>query len=588
MSIAASGYNINSEYHFPLGSLVADGVDYLGLLCPNYKNAYTAREKAARAFAKTLSLGVFPCALALDTLYLAGASAYENMRWALARTPEETAKRSELAEKCSKAVFKGMRGLLASPMNVIALPMNMSISDMITMHFQTAERTSDVIRPYGKLYKSNAEKRFPKSEEEVVEIIKEAREHHRKISIVGAGYAQGKQTLPPADHDICLNLANFNKIEIDSQNKQVTVGAGVRWQDLQNEADKQGLSVLVQQASNVFSIGGSVGGANCHGWDHRWGSVGNTVVSMKVVKPDGEIVTVKPGDELFGLVVGGYGLFGVITEVTLKLTENVPLMAWGEKVDIDKYIEYYRMIQSNPGNHMHLYRLSIAPNKLLKEGYAQNYSVGNTFRHQSDNLINEPSEGTVMDRIKLQFGRNFPSVVDWHWKSEVKDILTTKVAKRNEIMRPPIEASFNNHSVSSTEWLQEYFLPAEHLADFIRYLGETLEKNQVRLLNCSVRPVNQDHLSKMGYAKDGERFAVVLFFSQYLQDDQVNKTRNWVREVVDKVIEMKGSYYLPYMHFPTRDQFLKCYPQNQEIMQKKKIYDPDCIFQNQLYTEYYT
>ncbi len=30
--------------------------------------------------------------------------------------------------------------------------------------------------------------------------------------------------------------------------------------------------------------------------------------------------------ELFSLALGGYGLFGVITEVTLKVSDNVPLV----------------------------------------------------------------------------------------------------------------------------------------------------------------------------------------------------------------------------------------------------------------------
>lgn len=570
----------HNTYHFPIGALVADGIDYLGLVCPHYKHAKDSREKASRALAYVLSLGCFPFALSLDMLYLTTASIYENMRYSLARTPEEAASRFKSLQNCSAARNKCLRGILATPQNLFG-------TDMTTMHFQTCERISDIIRSYGKLYASRAEKFFPKTVEEVSEIVKLAKEQKRKISIRGAGYAQGKQTIPPADHDICLDLAHFKKIEIDVKNKQATVGAGVRWKELQDQADKHGLAILVQQASNVFSIGGSVGGANCHGWDHRWGSVGNTVLSMQVVKPNGQIVIVKPEDELFKLVVGGYGLFGVITEVTLQLTENSSLLSWGEKVEIDDYVEYYKMIRSNPGHHMHLYRLSISPKGLLKEGYAQNYSVGNMFKNQTTNLVGENAEGSLKDRVMLQFARHFPSMVNYWWDHEKKDILIPKKAMRNEIMRPPIEASFNNHSVSTTEWLQEYFVPGEHLAEFIHFLGDILQKNEVQLFNCSVRPVNQDNTSLMAYAKDGERFAVVLFFSQFLQEDHVNKTRCWVKEVVNKLIELKGTYYLPYMHFPTREQFQKCYPQYQEVLEKKKTYDPDSIFENQLYNEYY-
>lgn len=283
--------DIQDQYHFPFGSLIADGVDYLGLLCPHHKDAKNTREKVARVLARTLSLGVFPFALGLDMVYLTSASIVENMLYALAKTPEQFAERHKIAQNCSEARNKCLKGLLAFPQNLFG-------ADMITMHFQTPGH-SDIIRPYGKLYKSNAQRVVPNSVEEIIETIKHAKDQNRKISIKGVGYAQGKQTLPPNDCDICIDLDRFKKIEIDPKSKQATVGAGVRWRDLQEKADKHGLAILVQQASNVFSIGGSVGGANCHGWDHRWGSVGNTILSMQVVKPSGEVVTIKPGGIFF-------------------------------------------------------------------------------------------------------------------------------------------------------------------------------------------------------------------------------------------------------------------------------------------------
>lgn len=578
----------SNPYHCPLGSLVADGVDYLGLLCPSYKDAKDSREKASRVLSYALSLGVFPWALGLDMIYLKAFGFYERMRAYLARTPEENTDRHEQAQNCNELFFKCLRGFIATPQSLFG-------ADIVTIHFLEPERTHDIIRPYGKLYASHAQRVCPTSEQEVVMYVNLARSQSRKISIKGAGYAQGKQTLPPADHDLCIDLHKFKKIEIDTQSKVAVVGAGVRWGNLQAEADKHGLAILVQQASNVFSIGGSIGGANCHGWDFRWGSIGNTVQWMKIVRSNGQVETVKQGDELFNLALGGYGLFGIILEVGLQLTDNSKLLCWGEKVDINKYVEYYKTkIQPRSEHHMHLFRLSISPKGilsdgsvgLLSEGYAQNYTLHDSEAHTTENLVNEAPEGSLKDRIMLQCARHFPFLVDWWWKRERQDILTHKTAMRNEIMRPPIEAAFNNHSVSCAEWLQEYFLPGEHLADFIHYLGKVLTKNEVKLLNCSVRPVIQDKYSVMGYAKDGERFAVVLFFTQYLQEDHVNKTRQWVRDVVDKVIEMKGTFYLPYMHFATRDQFRKCYPQYELILKKKEEYDCDSIFENGLYVEY--
>lgn len=75
------------------------------------------------------------------------------------------------------------------------------------------------------------------------------------------------------------------------------------------------------QSQNIFTIGGSLS-ANAHGRDIRYGSLIDTVRSFTLLKADGEIITVKPSDDLFTAVIGGYGLFGVILDVELSLTKD--------------------------------------------------------------------------------------------------------------------------------------------------------------------------------------------------------------------------------------------------------------------------
>lgn len=57
------------------------------------------------------------------------------------------------------------------------------------------------------------------------------------------------------------------------------------------------------QSQNIFTIGGSLS-ANAHGRDIRYGSLIDTVRSFRLLKADGEIVTVKPDDDLFSAVIG--------------------------------------------------------------------------------------------------------------------------------------------------------------------------------------------------------------------------------------------------------------------------------------------
>ena len=78
-----------------------------------------------------------------------------------------------------------------------------------------------------------------------------------------------------------------------------------------------------------FSVGGTLA-VNAHGITTDY-CFAESVVSLRLVTPSGEVLVCSRDSaearcrELFSLVLGGYGLFGVIAEVTLKTSENTCL-----------------------------------------------------------------------------------------------------------------------------------------------------------------------------------------------------------------------------------------------------------------------
>jgi FAD/FMN-containing dehydrogenase len=59
--------------------------------------------------------------------------------------------------------------------------------------------------------------------------------------------------------------------------------------------------------------------------DHQAGALAKSIKSMKVMLADGSLqtVSVTQNKDLFNLVVGGYGLFGVIVEAELDIADNL-------------------------------------------------------------------------------------------------------------------------------------------------------------------------------------------------------------------------------------------------------------------------
>jgi hypothetical protein len=72
------------------------------------------------------------------------------------------------------------------------------------------------------------------------------------------------------------------------------------------------------------------------------GRLSTSVKSLEVVLADGSVVEASPNQysNIFNGVIGGYGGLGVITEVTLALTDNAKLKRQDRTISIGDYRRY--------------------------------------------------------------------------------------------------------------------------------------------------------------------------------------------------------------------------------------------------------
>jgi FAD/FMN-containing dehydrogenase len=131
----------------------------------------------------------------------------------------------------------------------------------------------------------------------------------------------GGHTLYPGA--LVLDMLSFDQMSLDSGRRILTVGAGARWAEIVPFLDHQGFAVAVMQSNNDFTVGGSLS-VNCHGWQHNSRPIASTVESFRLAAATGKIMTCSRTEnpQLFSLVLGGYGLFGVILDVRLRVVPN--------------------------------------------------------------------------------------------------------------------------------------------------------------------------------------------------------------------------------------------------------------------------
>lgn len=482
---------------------------------------------------------------------------------------------------------------------LLFIPLNIYNPSAVSGFFLKNPSSPQEIRPFGveEIYGKKIDQvYYPSTVEEIQNLVLKAKREKRQISVVGAGMSQGGQTLPPNAQGIAINTKFLNRISFSEDGTMVIAQAGAVWEKIQAEADLRGKSIIVKQASDIFSVGGSIG-INCHGWAHDWGSIASTVESIDIIDAEGRLRTLTPQDEEFGCFFGTLGYFGVVVNAKIKLTDNEYLYEKTSVVPLDRFTEEYE--QNIKGKDIPLFggRLILDPldGSPLREVYMVRYEKDLTAPSQVPPRFTEEAEkGTRLERMALQAIGHLPlsyekSLISAFWRREAKRMLKGGRISRNEALHPPIKA-FNmlRHSRVHTQWLQEYFIKKENLPNFLRFLGSELKANDVRLINATIRPTPQDDISILPYAEQ-DRYAVVISFSQTKTDREIAKTQSWMQRVNDYVISSGDRYYQAYMPFATQADFEKAYGKEpvDKLRALKRKYDPEHRFGNAHTAKYF-
>jgi decaprenylphospho-beta-D-ribofuranose 2-oxidase len=445
-----------------------------------------------------------------------------------------------------------------------------------------------LITDYSRLHPVKVERVVPGREErQLIDLLQEAKAKHLTVSIAGQRHSQGGHTY--YKDGIVVDMTAFNQIlSVDPQTKKIRVQAGATWKDVQDAVNPYGLSVKTMQSQNIFTVGGSIS-INAHGRDIRNGSLIKSVESFRLLAADGRILQVSRTEnaDLFPLALGGYGLFGIILDVTLTLTEDEVYRVATEETSVGAYADYFQSkVRADPDIHMHIARISVAPDGYLSDMYAINYRVDKSLPLTAHNALKTREDWVVPTKLLFNLNR----ISDWG-KNALWSLQKTYFAKqrntvisRNNAMRSESEF-MDYHEAGKNDLLQEYFIPTGELAGFVEDLKSVLPREKLNLLNITVRYVNRDQEASLSYARE-DMFALVCLFNVPLSDEGQAETRQGIRHLIDKVILHRGTYYLPYAGYPTLEQFRAAYPEYQAFFRKKDEYDPGRLFMNYFYEAY--
>ncbi|PAB60087.1 FAD-binding oxidoreductase [Anaeromicrobium sediminis] len=185
---------------------------------------------------------------------------------------------------------------------------------------------------------------FPINEEEILEIIVKMKERNMPITVQGGKTGISACAVPSKGH--ILNLSNMNQvkefIKNDMGDTLLKVEPGVTLLELKKAIrrlkNKEELFWPPDPTESSATIGG-IASCGAKGiCSYLYGDSGKYIEGIRVIGSDGTVKEIKRGEttipfngrekDLIDIYLGGEGMFGILTELTLKLQPK-PTDLWG-------------------------------------------------------------------------------------------------------------------------------------------------------------------------------------------------------------------------------------------------------------------
>ena len=407
----------------------------------------------------------------------------------------------------------------------------------------------------------------------------------RRVAVGAARHSMGGQSLPRDGLAITFDAPWF---DVDAKAGVYRVAAGARWSEVIAKLDPLGFSPKVMQSNHDFGVA-STFCVNAHGWPVPYGPFGSTVRALRMMLADGTIVECSREKEveLFGLAMGGYGLFGIILDLDVEMAPNALVTPTVSRMKAEEFpARFIAAVDKDPKALMAFGRLSVARASFFDEALL---TVYHAVEPQPSVLPIAVSAGAMTgissDLYREQVGNEFGKRLRWLAESRVNPAIGSGVSTRNSLMNEPV-SNLANPFPNRTDILHEYFSPPDRFGDFLIACRELIPPARAEFLNVTLRYVAADKTSVLAHSPE-PRIAAVMSFSQEFGPEGEIDMMQLTERLIDRVVALGGSFYLPYRLHARRDQVVAAYPNTPRFLERKLFYDPKLLFRNTMWDAYF-
>ena len=400
----------------------------------------------------------------------------------------------------------------------------------------------------------------PTSVDEVVEVVRQARERGLTVKPIGAGHSF---TAIAATDGIQLDISAIDGV-LAVDGNLVTLGAGTNLYQLPALLGPHGLALANMGDIDRQTIAGATS-TGTHGTGKNFGGLATQLRAVTIVTADATVLHVSHGDELFPAIALGLGALGVLVDVTVECVPAFVMRAveraepfdlvtseWQQRIDGADHFEFYvfpgsDLVSTKTNTRMH--NDTVRSDKSAVKDWIEDVVVNNWALAAMCNL------GMVAPAVTPPLNR-----------------LAAKVSTKGEFTGSSHDVFVSPRTTRFKE--MEYNIPQEAIPDALRDVQGALAKHRLTpSFPIEVRAAASDDL---WLSTANGRESGYIAFHRYFREDP----RHYFGLMEEIMVAYGGRPHWGKMHTRDADYLSAVYPRFADFVAVRDRLDPDRLFRN--------